>query len=415
MTVQRRKAWLWWTAAACLLFAVVYFYRAGKVLELETVAARSGELVVTVTPTETGTVDSDATAQVKAEVAGRVRELAVAEGDKVAAGAVIARLEADELAARVALARSSLEAARTRLESARISLPLEEARTRAALAEADARYADAEQRYDKKRKLHEARLIPQGEMETAAAELATAAAMREAATANREQVNLQQRQIEIAAADVKQQQAALRVAEVNLDHSVIRAPLAGTVVELPVKLGELMQPGSMVARVTQLDALYAKAQIDEVDLSKLALGQRAEVVFDTQPDVKYRAELFEISPAVSVEKLKSRSVTVKLRFAEPPPFLRPGMSADIEIVVDTARDALMVPTQTVMARDRDHFVYLIAGGKVVRRAVEIGRSNWDYTEVRKGLAPGDEVVSSLDVVGLAPGVKAQRREAPVQP
>lgn len=406
MNRWRNKA-LWLAATVVVGIVVSLYYRQGQVIEVETVPVKRGELIVTVTPTETGTVDSDATAQVKAEVAGRIAELTAAEGVRVEAGDLLARLDASELEARVALARSSLDAARTRLESARISLPLEQARTRAALAEAQARYDDAKQRYDKKHKLYESKLIPQGEMETARTDLAAAEAGLQAAQANREQVALQQRQIEIAAADVKQQQAALRVAEVNLDHTRIRAPVAGTVVEWPIKLGELMQPGSVIARITRLDALYVKAQIDEVDLSRLRVGQRAEVQFDTQPGVVYEATLFEISPAVSIEKLKSRNVTVKLRLAQPPPFLRPGMSADVEIIVDILNDVLMVPAQTVMSKDKERFVYVLEHDKILRRVIETGRSNWDHTEVLKGLNEGDVVVTSLDQPGLLPGVQAR--------
>ena len=402
-----RTSWVLLTLAAAGLAALVYFYRAGQVLEVDTLSVRRGDLVVTVTPTETGTVDSDATAQVKAEVAGRISELLVAEGARVAAGDPLARLESSELAARVTLARAILQAARMRLESARIALPLERARTSAALAEARARYDDAKQRYDKKQKLYEARLIPEGEMESASAELATAQAVLETARANQDQVALQQRQIDIAAADVKQQEAALRVAQVNLDHSLIRAPIAGTVVELPVKAGELMLPGSAVARITRLDALYVKAQIDEVDLSRLRLEQPAEVQFDTQPNVEYAATLFEIAPAVSVERLKSRNVTVKLRLAEPPPFLRPGMSADVEIIVDTVKDVLLVPAQTVMSKNKEQFVYVLADGEVTKRKIEVGRANWDEMEVVGGLRLGEEVISSLDEEGLKPGVRAR--------
>lgn len=390
-----------------VIAVLVYYYRAGQVLQVETVAVIKGNMLVTVTPTETGTVDSDATAQIKAEVAGRISELRVAEGARVKAGDVLARLESSELEARVVLARSILEAARMRLESARISLPLEKARTTAAVAEAQARYDDAKQRYEKKQKLYAARLIPQGEMESASAELATAQAVLETALANQDQVALQQRQIEIAAADVKQQEAALRVAQVTLDHSLIRAPIAGTVVELPIKAGELMQPGSVAARITRLDALYVKAQIDEVDLSRLQVGQAAEIQFDTQPNIKYAATLFEISPAVSVEKLKSRNVTVKLRLAEPPPFLRPGMSADVEIIVATVNDVLLVPAQTVMAKNQEQFVYVLADGAVVKRVIEAGRSNWDAIEVVRGLNLGEAVISSLDVEGLKPGARAR--------
>lgn len=405
--IRWRRSWLWVALTVTVTAAFIFYYRQGNVIEVETVAAVQGELVVTVTPTETGTVDSDATAQVKAEVAGRIAELSVKEGVRVDAGDVLARLEASELTARVALAKSSLDAARTRLESARISLPLERARTRAAVAEAQARYDDAKQRYDRKSKLYETRLIPQGEMETAKADLATATAVLDTAQANQDQVALQQRQIDIAAADVKQHEAGLQVAQVNLDHSFIRAPIAGTVVDLPVKVGELMQPGSVLARVTQLDDLYVKAQIDEVDLSRLQTGQHAEVQFDTQPNVKYEAVLFEISPAVSVEKLKSRNVTVKLRLTQPPPFLRPGMSADVEIVVDTLTNVLMVPAQTVMSKDKEQFVYALAEGVIVKRVIERGRFNWNYIQVLKGLQPGDHVISSLDKVGLKPGLRAK--------
>lgn len=405
--VKLRKSWVWSALVILVIAALVYSYRAGQVLEVETVAVIKGNMLVTVTPTETGTVDSDATAQIKAEVAGRISELRVAEGARVKAGDVLARLESSELEARVVLARSILEAARMRLESARISLPLEKARTTAAVAEAQARYDDAKQRYEKKQKLHAARLIPQGEMESASAELATAQAVLETARANQDQVALQQRQIEIAAADVKQQEAALRVAQVTLDHSLIRAPIAGTVVELPIKAGELMQPGSVAARITRLDALYVKAQIDEVDLSRLQLGQAAEIQFDTQPNTKYAATLFEISPAVSVEKLKSRNVTVKLRLTEPPPFLRPGMSADVEIIVATVNDVLLVPAQTVMAKNQEQFVYVLADGAVVKRVIETGRSNWDAIEVVRGLNLGETVISSLDVEGLKPGARAR--------
>ncbi len=405
--MKLRKSWLWSALVILVIVVSFYYYRAGQVLEVETVAVRKGNILVSVTPTETGTVDSDATAQIKAEVAGRISELLVAEGTRVKAGDVLARLESSELTARVALARSSLEAARMRLESARISLPLEKARTAAAVAEAQARYDDAKQRYEKKQKLYTARLIPQGEMESASAELATSQAVLETARANLDQVALQQHQIEIAAADAKQQEAALRVAQVNLDHSLIRAPIAGTVVELPIKVGELMQPGSVVARITRLDDLYVKAQIDEVDLSRLQLGQQAEIQFDTQPDIKYAATLFEISPAVSVEKLKSRNVTVKLRLTEPPPFLRPGMSADVEIVVATVNDVLLVPAQTVMAKNKEQFVYVLAGGVVVKRVIETGRSNWDAIEVLRGLNLDEPVISSLDVEGLKPGVRAK--------
>lgn len=405
-----RKRLLLVAIVAVVVVAAIFFYRKSQQIEVETMSVKRGDLVITVTPTETGTVDTDATALVKAEISARIEEVAVAEGDVVKAGDVLVRLDADDVRAKVTLASANLEAARARLASARIALPMEKGRTTAAVAQAKARLDDAKQKYDKKKQLYERRLIALGEMESSEADLDAARAAFDQAQANLEQVPVQERQIKVAQADVEQQAAQLRVAQLNLDRATIRAPIGGTVMELPVKAGELVQPGTPVVRITRMEGLYIKALVDEVDLGRLVLGQSAEITFDTLPDKKFAATLFEISPGVSVEKLKSRNVTVKLKLADPPAFLRPGMSADVEIIVDRVKNVPYVPAQTVMSRDKEQFVYVLEEGRVAKRVIEAGRSNWDYIEVRKGLREGEEVIASLDVEGLKPGVRAGRKE-----
>ncbi len=404
-----RKKWLMAGVAVLIIVALVFYYRYSKVISVETVAVQRGDLVITVTPTETGTVDTDATAQIKAEIAARVVEVPVQEGKEVKTGDVLLRLDAGEMQARFNLAVSGLAAAQSRLDAARIALPMEKARTAASLAEAQARFADAKQKHDKKKRLYDNRLIASGEMESSAAEFSAAQAALNVAQANLEQVAVQAQQIKVAESDVRQQVAQLRVAELNVAHGTVRAPINGTVMELPVKPGELVQPGMMVARITRLEGLYVKALVDEVDLGRLTVGQSAEITFDTVPDKKFAAHLFEISPGVSVEKLKSRNVTIKLRVAEPPLFLRPGMSADVEIRVETLKNVLHVPTQAIMTKEKEQFVYVIDAGKVAKRVIETGRSNWDSTEIRKGLHENEVVITSLDEEGLKSGVRAQKK------
>ncbi|MDX1252150.1 MAG: efflux RND transporter periplasmic adaptor subunit [Gammaproteobacteria bacterium] len=405
-----RKRLLLVAIVAAIAVAAIFYYRQSQQIEVETMVVKRGDLVITVTPTETGTVDTDATALVKAEIAAQIKEVAVAEGDVVKAGDLLMRLDADDVQAKVTLARANLEAAGARLASARIALPMEKARTAAAVAQARARFEDAKQKYDKRKQLYERRLIPLGEMESSAADLDAARAALDQAQANLEQVPVQERQVKVAQADVEQQAAQLRVAQLNLDRATIRAPVGGTVMEVPVKAGELVQPGTPVARITRMEGLYIKALVDEVDLSRLVLGQPAEITFDTLPDKKFAATLFEISPGVSVEKLKSRNVTVKLKLTAPPAFLRPGMSADVEVIVDRVKDVPYVPAQTVMSRDKEQFVYVLEDGRIAKRVIEAGRSNWDYIEIRKGLREGEQVITSLDVEGLKPDVRARRKE-----
>ncbi len=421
-----RKKWLMASVVVLIIVALVFYYRYSKVISVETVAAQRGDLIITVTPTETGTVDTDATAQIKAEIAARVVEVPIQEGKEVKTGDVLLRLDAGEMQARLNLAASGRAAAQSRLDSARIALPMEKARTTASLAEAQARFADAKQKHDKRKRLYDSRLIASGEMESSVAEFSAAQAALNVAQANLDLVAMQEQQIKVAESDVKQQAAQLRVAELNLEHGTVRAPINGTVMELSVKPGELVQPGMMVARITRLEGLYVKALVDEVDLGRLTVGQSAEIYFDTVPDKKFAAHLFEISPGVSVEKLKSRNVTIKLKLVEPPCmdaqvspeagcrkrpplFLRPGMSADVEIRVETLKNVLHVPTQAIMTKDKEQFVYVIDASKVVRRIVETGRSNWDSTEIRKGLRENEVVITSLDQEGLKSGVRAQKK------
>src|SRR3569623_1590761 len=107
--VRVRKSWMWVGVVMLVIAGWTYYYSHSNVIAVETVAVKQVDLTLFSSTTETGTVDSDATAQVKAEVAGRISELAVTEGAKVKAGEVLIKLEASELQARVALARSSLD------------------------------------------------------------------------------------------------------------------------------------------------------------------------------------------------------------------------------------------------------------------------------------------------------------------
>jgi multidrug efflux pump subunit AcrA (membrane-fusion protein) len=393
------------TAVAMAVAASIWFYRSSRAIAVETVPVARGPLVVSVTPIETGTVETEETALVKAEIAEQVVGVLVKEGDAVKAGAALVRLNATVAQARLNLATSTLRAARARLESARIALQLERSRTLAALSEAQARYDSVKQRYDKKRQLAEGGLVSADEIQMLEADLKTAEAAYDMARANREQVAFQERQIAAAEAEVSQQEASVRVAQLDLEHAVIRAPLDGTVMELPVKAGELVLPGTPVARISRRGDLYIKALIDEVDLGRVQLGQAARVSFDVLPGRAFDGTVSEIAPTVSSERLKSRNVQVKVRLTAPPPELRPGLSADVEIIVARLDDVLSVPSETVMSKDREQFVYMVEDNRLAKRTVVTGYVGWDATEIRSGLQAGEQVVTSLDVEGVVPGAR----------
>jgi len=384
----------------------------GPQIEVATTPVARGDLKVTVTPTETGTVDTDDTALVRAEVAASIIRVEVEEGQQVAQGVVLLRLDDGAAKQRVKQVQAGLQAAQSRLRSGMVQLRVEQARSVNDLRQAQAQYNEVESRYAKQKQLFDRGQNSESNLNAVAAELEVAKARLAGAQSGKDQVLLAEENLKAVKADVEQARAALRLAEDDLDHTVIRAPIAGTITSLPVKKGELVTLGQTVAQITLLDHLYIRATIDEIDLSRLKLGQAVEIRFDTLPEQSFAARLSYIAPAVSGEKLQSRSVEVKLTLDHPPATLRPGMSADVEILVDEVKGILKVPTNVVMTQDGEHFVYTVEGGRIAKRIVEPGAANWDLTEIRKGLSAGEEVVTSFDVEGLAPGIRAVVKGAP---
>jgi HlyD family secretion protein len=169
-----------------------------------------------------------------------------------------------------------------------------------------------------------------------------------------------------------------------------------------------------------------KAPIDEVDLPRIDIGKPVEVSCQSFPDRVFHGAVKEIDPAVTLTQDVNRTgeVEVELEDAPQPPkdgayppgqaAVRVGMSADIEVIVKSRPDALRIPAYAVHEDDSGHSVYVVAGddlaaepGKIERRAIKIGYSNWDYVEVTDGLSPGAPVVVTLDVEGLKVGARAK--------
>jgi len=336
-----------------------------------------GRVARSVANTRAGTVNACRRAKLAPLAGGQIVALPAHEGDRVRAGQVLLELWNEDTAAQARVAEEQAHSAR---------LHADESCEQADVAEREGARAQG---------LHRDGLIPDEQFDRATSSAKTSRAACDAARAQAEQ---SQRQIELARA--------------NLKRTVLRAPFAGVVAKVSGELGEFAMPsppGIPTPPVIDLiddSCLYVTAPIDEVDSARVRVGQTGYITLDAFAGRRFPGRVRRIAPYVLDVEKQARTVDVEVEFVNPGEVkaLMAGYSADVEIVVEARENVLRVPTQALQDGNRV-LVYTANPGVLEERRLEVGISNWEYTEVRSGLRPGDRIVVSVERKGVAPGAR----------
>jgi HlyD family secretion protein len=206
---------------------------------------------------------------------------------------------------------------------------------------------------------------------------------------------------------LKVQKDQLKERQEELENMTLKAPCPGIVVygnpQEPwyrerVKVGNQVYGGYPLVTVPDLRVMQVRLQIHEADISKLKLAQKATVTTDSYPGVKLAGEVTKIASVANSNEDWGGSSEVK-KFAVEITIntdqlqLRPGISAKVEIHIDTREKVLFVPLQSVFAEDGAHWVHVQVGeAPAQRREIKIGAANDNYMEVLEGLQEGDRVL-----------------------
>jgi HlyD family secretion protein len=338
-------------------------------VDVETAAVEIGPVETTIVNSEAGSIRTRANAQLSAERAGRVISIVAREGARVARGTTLLRLDATT--------------ARTRLDSAERDFGALDAAHEVAHAEASL----ARQMHERTRELSVRALVSPEQREQAESRLASAEAALRAAESRR------------AAAE-----ALVRLQRDEIAHLVVRAPFDGVVARRFVEVGESVVPGERVLELVDLDRLYVSAPIDERDVASLATGLPVRVTVDAFSGRSWEGRLSRIAPVVEETEEQNRTIEIEVELevdrGSAGPALRPGMTADVEIVLRRVDGAARVPSTAVVEGRR---VYALSRGRAVERPVTTGARNAQWTEVKSGLREGELVITSLDRGGLKSG------------
>ncbi len=341
--------------------------------------------------------------EVASKVVGRVAWIGVEKGDAVKQGQVLVRFEDDEFRARVRQSEGNLAALRARLAELEAgSRPEEIERSRATLAEGKADLARLKLELDRAKELTAAGVVAKQELDRSREQYNAQAARVDSLDRSYELIRIGPRSEEIDAirGQVEQALGELAFVKTQLDATVIKAPVDGTILERNVEVGEFVTTGFVgdrgakgyVVSLADLDDIQVELDISQDDFAKLSMGQSATLATDAFRDREYRGEIVEISPEADRQKA---TVQVKVQILEPDSFLRPEMNANVAFLApeQTAEQPARKPVIEIPQNAvRDGQVFLLANDKVVARQVETGKTSRGTTTIVSGLSGGEELI-----------------------
>jgi HlyD family secretion protein len=348
---------------------------------------------------------------VNSKVTGRIAWIGVEKGDKVKEGQVLVRLEDEEFRAVYEQARGAWESAKARLaEAEHGSRPEEIQQADHNLAEARATAANDKVTLDRTRDLFAQGVVSKQNLDDAQArhDADQQRANSLAQSLRLSQLGPRVEEIDRARADVATAKGQMDYAKSQLDATVIRAPVSGTILERTAEKGELVTsqfasgaeggPRGAVVDLADLNDIQVELDIAQDDFAKLSPKQEGVVTLDAFKDRSYKGEIAEMSPEANRQKA---TVQVKVQILKPDSYLRPEMNATVQFKAKpnddksaaTKQTYIFVPTAALRDKDGKKFVLLAFNGKALRRDVHVqGQRSGGY--LVDSLVGGENVITA---------------------
>lgn len=346
----------------------------------------------------TGIVKPMVGAEVKvgARLSGKVERLDVQVGNRVRRGQVIALIENEDLKAKVAQSRANLAAENARLAALEAKSPQEIAKVEAELSEAEARLEHAQVDLERHRSLFTSGVVPRQTVDTKEKELKVLESQVRSRKENLLLIRTRYSEdIKLAKVLVEQATATLAEQETNLSYSKVTVPIDGVVASISTQEGETVAAGlnaPTFVTIIDLKRLQAHAYVDETDIGHVKVGQESSFTVDTFPDKPFRASVTAIYPkALIIDNVVTYEVILSINDSFEN-LLRPEMTANVSIIVDTRKNVLSIPRRAVKTTKGQHTVTLVANENRTSRPVKLGVQDGAFVEIVSGLSEGDKVV-----------------------
>ncbi|MFZ3322511.1 MAG: efflux RND transporter periplasmic adaptor subunit [Usitatibacter sp.] len=339
-----------------------------------------------------GRVESPRRVEIGSALVGTVAGVPVDEGQSVAAGQVLVRLDDTEARAAVEAARTSVTQAEAHVaQIERTGLPVAAESVR----QAEVTLLNTERQLLRTRELFDKGFVGQATLDDAQRARDVAQSQLDAARVQQASVSPRGADYLVAKAALEQARATLDAARAHFDLMTITAPTAGTLISRDVEVGSIAQPGKVLLVLSPSGATWLTVQIDEKNLNFLQLGEKALASADAYPAQRFAAEVVYINPGIDATR---GSVEVKLRVPQPPSYLLQDMTVSVDIEISRRAGVLTVPADALHdASTTTPWVLVARDGRAARRAVKVGaHGSRGQVEVLQGLSEGERVIPSTE-------------------
>ena len=341
----------------------------------------------------TGHVETPHRISVGSQIVGVVKNIPVSEGQIVQAGQVLIELDDAEWRAAAQQADMLVLQAQARLRQVReVQAPV----AAQSLVQAEINVSYAEKQWHRNVDLFTKSFISQVALDEAKKNVDLTQAQLQTAKKQVQTTHPTGSDYQIAATALSQAEANSKIAYSRRQHTVIKTPIAGTLISRDVETGDVVQAGKALMTLSPSGATQLVVQIDEKNLPLLVLGQLARASADAYPTLNFSAAISYINPSVDLQR---GSVEIKLNVPEPPAYLRQDMTVSVDIQVATRLRALLVPTDTIHdVKGRQPWVLKVADGKARKQVLRVGLQSAGMSEVLSGLSVNDRVLTFTNEV-----------------
>jgi RND family efflux transporter MFP subunit len=311
----------------------------------------------------------------KTEVSGTIKNLGIKEGKHVRAGEILVEIDDQEYRLKLDRAEASrLKYLSELLMEKQFAVPQKEldSSARESLKKAEEAFTNSgtlfgkgmisREEFEKAKKDYELLLIESG---------------------------MKKEEVMASAKGLTQAEIDVKMAQMELDKTQIRAPFAGIITDIKVSPQENVAIGRELFTLVDISEIKVQAKVLESEVGKMRVGHEASLRFSAYPGKTFKGRVEAISPIINPE---DKTCTVHILVENPQEEIKPGMHAEVEIAADIFKDRLLVPQEAVLVRGGRKLVFVVEDGLAKWRYIEVGLENEDYAEILDGVKEGEQVI-----------------------